>query len=97
VGPRAGLDAVEKRQFLPLLGIEPRPFRSPSLYRLSYPDSVLSKKNYFSVILVGKMGRLCGILKDVNKESEVLQLEKQNKKRGFGPLANYSDRATAAC
>jgi hypothetical protein len=25
VGPRAGLDAVEKRQFLPLLGTEPRP------------------------------------------------------------------------
>jgi hypothetical protein len=36
VGPRAGLDAVEKRNLLPLPGIEPRfcPARSPFLYRL---------------------------------------------------------------
>jgi hypothetical protein len=40
VGPRAAVDAVEKRKILPLLGIEPRPCpaRSPSLYRLSYAD-----------------------------------------------------------
>jgi hypothetical protein len=31
VGPRAGLDDVEKRKVLPLLGIEPGP-SSPSLY-----------------------------------------------------------------
>jgi hypothetical protein len=30
VGPRTGLDAVEKRKILPLPGIEPRP-SSPSL------------------------------------------------------------------
>jgi hypothetical protein len=36
VNPRAGLDTVEKRKILPLLGIEPR---SPSLNRMSYPDS----------------------------------------------------------
>jgi hypothetical protein len=34
VGPRAGLDAVEKRKILPLPGIEPGPF-SPQ------PDSFL--------------------------------------------------------
>jgi hypothetical protein len=33
LGPRAGLDAVEKIKILPLSGIEPRP-SSPSLYRL---------------------------------------------------------------
>jgi hypothetical protein len=33
VGPRAGLDAVEKRKILPLEGVEPRP-STPSLYRL---------------------------------------------------------------
>jgi hypothetical protein len=43
VGPRTGLDAVEKRIILPLLGLElqplGRPARSHSLYRLSYPGS----------------------------------------------------------
>jgi hypothetical protein len=38
VGPRAGLDDVEKRKFLTLPGLELRPFgpsiRSQSLYRL---------------------------------------------------------------
>jgi hypothetical protein len=41
VGPRAGQDAVEKRKFLILPGLELRPFgrqsRSQSLCRLSYP------------------------------------------------------------
>jgi hypothetical protein len=36
VAARAGLDSVEKRKILSLLGIEPWP-PSPSLYRLSYP------------------------------------------------------------
>jgi hypothetical protein len=35
VGPRGGLDAVEKRKLLKLSGFEPRP-SSPSLYWLSY-------------------------------------------------------------
>jgi hypothetical protein len=43
VGPRAGMDDVEKRKFLTLPGLEPRPLgrlsRSQSLYRLSYPGS----------------------------------------------------------
>jgi hypothetical protein len=43
VGPGAGLDDVEKRKFLALLGLERRPFgrptRSQSLYRLCYPGS----------------------------------------------------------
>jgi hypothetical protein len=41
VGPRAGLDDVEKRKFLPLPGLELRflgpPARSQSLYQLRYP------------------------------------------------------------
>jgi hypothetical protein len=45
VDPRAGLDDVEKRKFLSLPGLEPRPLfrpaRSQSLYRLSYPGSCL--------------------------------------------------------
>jgi hypothetical protein len=43
VGPRTGLDDVEKRKFLTLPGPELRPLgrlgRSQSLYRLRYPDS----------------------------------------------------------
>jgi hypothetical protein len=43
VDPRAGLDDVEKRKFLILLGLEFRPLgrpaRSQSLYRLLYPGS----------------------------------------------------------
>jgi hypothetical protein len=44
VGPRASLDAAEKRKFLTLPGLELRPLgrpaRSQSLYRLRYPDSL---------------------------------------------------------
>jgi hypothetical protein len=47
VGPRGGLDDVEKRKFLTLPGLELRPFGCPvhsqSLYRLSYPSSLISK------------------------------------------------------
>jgi hypothetical protein len=43
VGPRAGLDDVEKRKFLTLPGLELRPLRRParsqSLYRLLYLGS----------------------------------------------------------
>jgi hypothetical protein len=43
VGQRAGLNDVEKRKFLPLLGLELRPLgrpgRSQSLYRLRYPGT----------------------------------------------------------
>jgi hypothetical protein len=42
VGPRTGLDVVEKRKCLPLPGLELRPLsrpaRSQSLYRLRYPN-----------------------------------------------------------
>jgi hypothetical protein len=41
VGPRVGLDDMEKRKFLTLTGLELRPLGRPtcsqSLYRLSYP------------------------------------------------------------
>jgi hypothetical protein len=43
MGPRAGLDDVEKRKFFILPGLELRPLdraaRSQSLYRLRYPGS----------------------------------------------------------
>jgi hypothetical protein len=43
VGLRAGLHDVEKRKFLTLPGLQPRPLNrpacSPSLYRLRYPSS----------------------------------------------------------
>jgi hypothetical protein len=45
MGPRAGLDDVEKRKFLTLPGLELRPLGCPariqSLYGLRYPDSQL--------------------------------------------------------
>jgi hypothetical protein len=44
VGPRAGLDDIEKRKFLTLLGLELQllglPARSQSLYRLHYLQNV---------------------------------------------------------
>jgi hypothetical protein len=40
VGPRVGLDDVEKRKFLTVSGLElGRPARNQSLYRLRYPIS----------------------------------------------------------
>jgi hypothetical protein len=43
VGPRTGLDDMEKRKSLPLLGLElrslGRPVRRQSIYRLRYPGS----------------------------------------------------------
>jgi hypothetical protein len=46
VDPRAGLDDVEKRKFLPPPGLKLRPLgrpaRSQSLYRLRYPGSHVS-------------------------------------------------------
>jgi hypothetical protein len=55
VGPRAGLDDMEKWKLLPLPGLELRPLGRPacsqSLYRLSYPGShiitiIIQNKNY---------------------------------------------------
>jgi hypothetical protein len=55
VGPRAGLDDVQKRKFLTLPGLELRPpdrsACSQSLYRLCYPGShteLISNINYIS-------------------------------------------------
>jgi hypothetical protein len=46
VDPRTGLEATEKRRILPLSGRNSgRSARSPSLYRLSYPDSCYSNFN----------------------------------------------------
>jgi hypothetical protein len=46
LGPRAGLDDVEKSKFFPQLGLEFRPLGRPAsrytaLYRLRYPGSQL--------------------------------------------------------
>jgi hypothetical protein len=44
VDPRAGLDDVEKRKFLTLLGLQLQPLGRPAhsqlLYRLRYPDNI---------------------------------------------------------
>jgi hypothetical protein len=53
VGPRAGLDDVEKRKFLTLPGLELRPIcrpaRSQSLYRMRYPrDYYVRFKNMWN-------------------------------------------------
>jgi hypothetical protein len=49
VDPRAGLDNMEKKKFLTLPGLEPRPLsrpsRSQSLYRLRYPGSPERKED----------------------------------------------------
>jgi hypothetical protein len=57
VGPRDGLDDVEKRKFLNLPGLERRPLgcpaRSQSLYRLRYPGSLYLPYFILYVILQG--------------------------------------------
>jgi hypothetical protein len=50
VSLRAGLDAVEKKNLLPLLGIEPWA-SNPPLYRLSYPDSIKVKTANIKTII----------------------------------------------
>jgi hypothetical protein len=50
MGPIGGLDAVEKRKILHWReSIPDLPTRSPSLYRLSYPNSSNSKRDYSSL------------------------------------------------
>jgi hypothetical protein len=44
VGPRDGLDDVERRKFLNLPELELRPSPSQSLYQMSYPGSSHSNK-----------------------------------------------------
>jgi hypothetical protein len=67
VGPRAGLDDVEKRKFFTLLGLELRPLgrpaRSQSLYRLRYtgfPDKLRTIAYYItnaeSVLMLRSVG-----------------------------------------
>jgi hypothetical protein len=64
VGPRAGLDDMEKWKFLTLLGLEPRPIgrpaRSQSLCRLGYPGSLLlyySHNNFYNQLDILKCFR----------------------------------------
>jgi hypothetical protein len=49
VDPRAGLDDVERKKFLAVLGLElrtlGRPARSHSLYRLRYPGCIHMYRN----------------------------------------------------
>jgi hypothetical protein len=58
VGPRTGLDDVEKNKFLTLPGLELRPLgrpaRNQSLYRLRYPGSGMA-----SALLGGEWSALC--------------------------------------
>jgi hypothetical protein len=54
VGPRAGLDDLEKRKFLTLQGLELRPFgrpdRSQSVYRLRHPGSLREIKQVIKCV-----------------------------------------------
>jgi hypothetical protein len=56
VDPRAGLDDVEKRKFFTLLGLDMqplgRPARSQSLYRLSYPGSLIIQEYFENTYVV---------------------------------------------
>jgi hypothetical protein len=51
VGPRTGLDDVERRKCLPITGLKFRPLDRPacsqSLYRLRYPGYISSQEKYF--------------------------------------------------
>jgi hypothetical protein len=77
VGPKAGLDDVEKRKFLIVPGFELRPLgrpaRSQSLYRLRYPGSLLedsSKKNR----TIGNLNKMCGTVYEYIKKPVGLKL-----------------------
>jgi hypothetical protein len=64
VGPRAGLDDVEKRKFLTVLGLEHLPLVHPAhdqlLYRLHYPGSPLmhigKKEKSKAILVTGRRG-----------------------------------------
>jgi hypothetical protein len=53
VGPRAGLDGVEKRKFLTLVGLELQPLGHPAhsqlLYQIHYPGSLLFIYAYLKI------------------------------------------------
>jgi hypothetical protein len=96
VGPRAGLDDVEKKQFLPLLGLKLRPLvrpaRSQSLYRLShlYIEECLF---FLCVILQGcelldyiePNGRMTDELERIWKEEVVASYDSQGYGGGIRP------------
>jgi hypothetical protein len=56
MGPRTGLDDVEKRKFVTLPGLElqplGRPVPSQSLYRLRYPGSLEHKRIIYIYIYI---------------------------------------------
>jgi hypothetical protein len=62
VDPRAGLDNVEKKKFLPLPGLELRPLgrpsRNQSLYRLRYPGSILRGYKISKFMMMGMLIQL---------------------------------------
>jgi hypothetical protein len=63
-GPQSRYDAVEKRKFLHCRESNlDRPAHSPSLYRLSYPDSCMC----------GKVSYFCGELFHVQRDSDALR------------------------
>jgi hypothetical protein len=67
VGPRAGLEDVEKRIFLTLPRIELRPLgrpaRSQSLYLLRYPGSLYNcKRNFNCIVMVFIVRGMCPLL-----------------------------------
>jgi hypothetical protein len=59
VGPKTGLDDVERRKILPLPGLElrplGRPIRSQSLYRLNYPGSLKPVSCSFKAVVTTHM------------------------------------------
>jgi hypothetical protein len=74
VGPRTGLNDVEKKKFLTLPGLELRPLgrqaRSQSLYRQSYPSSLPVLCLFYDAVGIytkihGMIFHKCQIVKDV--------------------------------
>jgi hypothetical protein len=73
VGSRTGLEDVEKRKFLILLGLETqplgRPARSVSLYLLSYPGSTdFGKQTNYSDAIASNNGISVGGVEKVIHE-----------------------------
>jgi hypothetical protein len=88
VDPRAGVDDVERRKFLILLGLELQPLSrlacSQSLYRLCYPSSTSSP-----------LGP--NILPSPLFSKPITEMSNENLPGGKGRPAHKGDNLTAIC
>jgi hypothetical protein len=96
VGPRTGLDDMERRIFLTLPGLELRPFDRPafsqSLYRLRYPGSQEAVVAYLKVYFLMHQQELTKIttnLRITDLQTQRGTLGFQNKDKEYKPHQSH--------